>query len=491
MAILAKNMKLENTKAIVFDWNGTLYNNTAAIKAAIKDVLTEYNINYPLDDAVEQALSIIEGIDSSDMPNIILNAYTLSDGIEFMDGLHYIDKLKLILKLYINYKRYNNVSQLFSGADQIIAMLAEKFDLALLTSEKKDEIIEMLKKFKLDIYFKSVITNDEIDKPKSPEAILKAIRDLKYDPKEVIYVGDLLTDILAAKQANVNTIAIANGLISTEILNAERPNIICNHITDLSAVFNLPEIHANIEKDYEIYLKIEEERIKKIVHVDFDWISLLKKAFPKKLESHLVKKIVRDPLGFIGALLRDVINLYTDGEIELKEELEIFSNRRENDLLKCLGLIIIHFVNERSNNLLKKIAENKILKTSFQLNYSLFTFLYMNSYPIESKIRLKKSFLNIFDRIIPDDIKYSLQNKTPDEFASTILEGIELALKDLNIETVRFPRVTNILKIPLIPLNLVLGRINDIIEFYYDSSKKIVEDILTNDFRDKPKLITD
>ena len=115
----------------------------------------------------------------------------------------------------------------------------------------------------------------------------------------------------------------------------------------------------------------------------------------------------------------------------------------------------------------------------------------MNSYPIESKIRLKNSFLNIFDRIIPDDIKYSLQNKTPDEFASTILEGIELALKDLNIETVRFPRVTNILKIPLIPLNLVLGRINDIIEFYYDSSKKIVEDILTNDFRDKPKLITD
>ncbi|MHA1269081.1 MAG: HAD family hydrolase [Candidatus Helarchaeota archaeon] len=489
MAILARNINLEGTKAIVFDWDGTLYNNVAVIKAAMKDVLDEYNINYPVDDAVEQAFCIIEGIDSSNMSKVILNAYRITDDIPFIKNLPYIDRLKLILKLYINYKRYSGASQLFTGADKIIEMLADKFDLALLTNGGKDDIIEMLKKYKLDKYFKSIISNDEINKPKSPEAIQKAINELRFDPKEVIYVGDLHTDILAAKEVNVNTIAISNGLVSIDILTAEHPSVVCNHVTDLTKVFDLPTIRVDIEKDDKIDLKFHEEKIKRIVHIDFDWMSLLKKAFPEKLESHQVAKIIRDPLGFAGALLRDVINLYTDGEIELKEELEIFSNGCENDLLKCLGLIIIHFVNERTNNIFEKIANNKLLKTLFQIDYSIMTFVYMNAYPIESKIRFKKTFLNVFNRIIPDHVKSSLQIMPPDGFITLILEGIEMALMDLNIHTFNFPKITNVLKIPLVPLNLALGRVNDILEFYYDSIKNIIDDILTYDFRQKPLLL--
>jgi hypothetical protein len=49
--------------------------------------------------------------------------------------------------------------------------------------------------------------------------------------------------------------------------------------------------------------------------------------------------------------------------------------------------------------------------------------------------------------------------------------------------------MTNVLKIPLIPMNLALGRINDVLEYYYDSLKNVVDDILTYDFRHKPELI--
>ncbi|MHA1250682.1 MAG: HAD hydrolase-like protein, partial [Candidatus Helarchaeota archaeon] len=113
MTVVANNININNTKAIVFDWDGTLYNNTVAIKAAMKDVLEEYNINYPLNEAVKQAFDIIEGIDSSNMSKVILNAYRISDNIPFLKDLQYIDKLKLILKLYINYKHYISKSQLY------------------------------------------------------------------------------------------------------------------------------------------------------------------------------------------------------------------------------------------------------------------------------------------------------------------------------------------------------------------------------------------
>jgi phosphoglycolate phosphatase-like HAD superfamily hydrolase len=489
MAILSRNDNFKDAKAIVFDWDGALYNNVAVVKAAMTDVLKEYDIDYPVEDAVEKAFSIIEGIDTSNMSKVMLNAYKISEEMPFLKDIAYIDRLKLILKLYMNYKRYSGASQLYSGAEKIVEMLSEKFDLAILTNEGKNEIFDLLKKFGLDNYFKSVVTNEEMMQPKSPEAITKIVHDLKYDPNEVIYVGDLHTDILAAKQANVNSIAISNGLVSPEILTAERPGVICNHVTDLTRIFDLPEISVDTALDNKIDLKIQEEKIKKIVHVDFDWISLIRRVIPEKLEADQVNKIIRDPLGFVGAVLRDVINLYSDGEIELKEELEIFSNNCEDDLLRCLGLIIIHFINERSRNLFESISKNKVLKTTFQIGYSLFTFYYLNAYPIESKIRFKRTFLKVFERIIPDEVKLTLQNKTPDQFVERIMEGCELAIKDFQIHTVRFPKMTNVLKIPLIPMNLALGRINDVLEYYYDSLKNVVDDILTYDFRHKPELI--
>ncbi|MBD3229564.1 MAG: HAD hydrolase-like protein [Candidatus Lokiarchaeota archaeon] len=489
MAILTKNTNIKNTKAIVFDWNGTLYNNVPVIKAAMRDVLEEYNIDYPVEEAVEKAFSIIKGIDNSNMSKVMLNAYKISEDIPFIKNLPYIDRLKMILKLYMNYKRYSQSSRLFSGAKEMVEMLSEKFDLALLATEDKQEIINMLKKYGLDNYFKSIVSCNELNQPKSPEAIQKALHELKYNPDEVVYVGDLHTDILAANQAKVNSIAISNGLISPEILTAEKPNVICNHVTDLSRIFDLPELKVDIELDQQIDLKTHEEKIKRIVHVDFDWVSLIKKALPEKLESDQVTKIIKDPFGFVGALLRDIINLYTEGEVELRQELEIFNNNCEDDLLKCLGLIIIHFVNERGNNIFEKISNSKILKPIFQIEYSLLTFYYMNSYPIESKIRFKRIFLRVFDRIIPDEVKLSLQQKTPDEFIEAIFEGSELALHDLGIKTVGFSRITNLLKIPLIPLNLSLGRVNDVLEYHFDTVKDIVDDILTHDFRKQPKVI--
>ena len=52
--LLNRDVDFSNIKGIIFDFDGTLYNNVPAIKAAVKTVLSQYEINYPVEKAVEE-----------------------------------------------------------------------------------------------------------------------------------------------------------------------------------------------------------------------------------------------------------------------------------------------------------------------------------------------------------------------------------------------------------------------------------------------------
>ena len=66
MAILSNQfIKIDEKKAIIFDWDGTLYNNVPAIKTATQDVLTQFEIDHDVDEAVSEFLDLMEKIDTS------------------------------------------------------------------------------------------------------------------------------------------------------------------------------------------------------------------------------------------------------------------------------------------------------------------------------------------------------------------------------------------------------------------------------------------
>ncbi|NVM31433.1 MAG: HAD family hydrolase [Candidatus Helarchaeota archaeon] len=490
MAVTVNNkINLENIKAIVFDWDGTLFNNVPAIRAATQTVLERFNADYPGDVAINEFMDLMTEMNENNLPTILLNHYKILNRIPFFNDLSYLQKLQVLFMIYSKFKQYSEFSQLYTGTQELIKYLAQKFDLALLTSSKRDEITETLEKYGIVNYFKSILTTDEIKNPKpNPEGIMKTIQQLNYHPENVLYVGDSATDILTAKAARVPSIAISNGLISRQNLMEYEPNFVCDHVTDLAQFFDLPKISVDTKMDEELTIDYHAEKIKSYVKEDFNFFSLLQEVLPRELRFDAVQagKIIQDPLGFIGAIIQDGITRYTRGEIELKNQFTVFSNTEE-DLLKCLGLIIIHFVNERSNNIIKNLIENPVTKVPSALTATGLKLSYQYFYPNDYKIRFQNLFLKLFGKIIPTESLDKLQEMDTTTFANSVLDGCELALHDLGLS-----RVRNLDFKPIKPISnglssLILEGPSKLVQGIWRRVTDISQDILDKDFRKYPE----
>lgn len=490
MAITVNNqVNIGNIKAIVFDWDGTLFNNVPALRAATQNVLERINTENADKVSIDEFLELMTEINENNLPSILLNHYKILNNLPIFKDLVYLQKLQVLFMIYTKYKQYSEVSQLYTGTKELLTQLSEKFDLAILTSSKREEIIQALEKFGILNYFKSILTLDEIKNPKpNPDGINRAIQQLHYLPENILYVGDSARDILTARAANVSSIAISSGFISRQNLMEYKPNLIVDHVTELTQFFNLPEISVDKQIDQEKTIDYHAEKIKDYVKEEFNFFSLLQEVLPveMKFDAHQTEKIIHDPLGFIGAILQDGITRYTRGEVELRKQFEAFSNG-EDDLLKCLGLIIIHFVNERSNNLVTKLIKNPATRISSRITALGLKVAYNYVYPSEYKKNFQNLFLKLFGEIIPAESLKKLQGMETTIFTDSVLDGCELALYDLGL-----PKLRNLDFKTIKPLSnsfsslifsgpIVLG------QKIWKRLNVIAQDIMDNDFRKYPE----
>jgi hypothetical protein len=255
-------------------------------------------------------------------------------------------------------------------------------------------------------------------------------------------------------------------------------------VTELTQLFDLPNISVDLQLDRDRTIDYHAERIKGYVKEDFNFFSLLGEVLPPEMrfDGKQIGKILADPLGFIGAIISDGITRYTRGEIELKNQFTVFSES-EPDLLKCLGLIIIHFVNERSNNLVKNLIKNPVTKISSTFTAYGMKTSYQYLYPYDYKMRFQKLFMKLFGRVLPSESLSILEEMDANMFTDAVLDGCELALYDLGL-----PKLRNLESKTVIPLALSLSDIlltgpSKLIQGVWHRVAKITHDILENDFR--------
>src|SRR5260370_27814327 len=127
--------------------------------------------------------------------------------------------------------------RLLPGARRVLAQLARRHALGLVTSGDRDRVHRQLREFKLwDRFAALVCSGDPRLRKPHPAPLRLALRLMGLRPPDTIYVGDSPEDLQMARSAGVRAaIAILGPFPTEKRLRAAKPDLLLESITELPA----------------------------------------------------------------------------------------------------------------------------------------------------------------------------------------------------------------------------------------------------------------
>ncbi len=124
-----------------------------------------------------------------------------------------------------------------SGIKGVLGKLSKKCRLAVGSGNSNRILNRFLKKLGLRKYFDFVVGGDQVKRGKpNPDMLLKIMNHFNVSPDEAVYVGDSMSDIIAAKRAKMKSVAVLTGALSREQAEELRPDFILDNATQVQEV---------------------------------------------------------------------------------------------------------------------------------------------------------------------------------------------------------------------------------------------------------------
>jgi len=143
-----------------------------------------------------------------------------------------------------HYKRVMNSGavKLFPDSVSALKSLNKNHKIGLVTSSYREVVLKKLgdifKKLGADFVFDSMVCYGEAPTKPSPLGILKCLSELGVKPCESVYVGDMISDAIAASGAGVSFIGVTYGYNTRKSLESY-PNIgFIDKLSDLETFIN-------------------------------------------------------------------------------------------------------------------------------------------------------------------------------------------------------------------------------------------------------------
>ena len=180
---------------ILFDLDGTLIESTDAIVSTFHHSFKKHNIPLVEDEEIKQLIGY---------PLEIMYAEL---GIAESNILDFVATYK---------EEYRKIStqktELLPNALEAIELASTFAELGIVTTKTGKYSKVLMEHFNLMKYFKVLIGREDVDKPKpDAEPIIKALESFNFKGKDVYMIGDTKLDLLSAKNAKVNSIAVLCG----------------------------------------------------------------------------------------------------------------------------------------------------------------------------------------------------------------------------------------------------------------------------------------
>jgi phosphoglycolate phosphatase len=214
-----------NVDVVIFDFDGVLADTGPDIASAMNFVLREFNLpQLP----AEKIISFIgRGA----------GALVLDSLGEENAGL--LDRaLPMFLERYSRY--YLVDTCLYPGVKETIQSLHRSGVVMAIATQKAEPITHaILDGLSIGSYISMVVGPESITHRKPhPESVLRVIEAFQADPRRVLMVGDMPTDIQAGKAAGVLTCAVTYGLGQRAALEASTPDFIIDEMRGLLECLN-------------------------------------------------------------------------------------------------------------------------------------------------------------------------------------------------------------------------------------------------------------
>jgi HAD superfamily hydrolase (TIGR01509 family) len=208
-------------QAVLFDWDGTLLDSFDADSSAYLAMFRELGIPWGLNElATHYTPNWHHVYRAAKIPR---PKWEIADGLWAKHYAHHSPKL-------------------VPGARHVLAWIARRYQLGLVTSGDRVRVGRQLRYFRLTRLFATrVCAGDTAQKKPHPAPLRLALKQMCLDPRACVYVGDSPHDLEMSKRAGVRAIAIIGRFPTEAGLRAAKPEFLLNSLKELLAVLKALE----------------------------------------------------------------------------------------------------------------------------------------------------------------------------------------------------------------------------------------------------------
>ena len=211
-------------RLLIFDWDGTLADSVGRIVAAMH--VAAQRAGRP-----ERDEEAVKGIIGLGLPEAILTLYpdmTEAQVIAFRQ--HYAD---------VYMAMYTEPSPLFAGvAESLEAFRAEGYRLAVATGKARRGLDRVLKAHGWEDFFDITRAADETASKPDPLMLNQILAHCAMQPGQALMVGDASFDLLMARNAGIDSVAVSYGAQSVARLLEFEPRLAIDSFPELRTWLN-------------------------------------------------------------------------------------------------------------------------------------------------------------------------------------------------------------------------------------------------------------
>jgi HAD superfamily hydrolase (TIGR01509 family) len=123
---------------------------------------------------------------------------------------------------------------LLTGARAALRILERRFVLGLVTAGSRGRVRQQLRRFGLaEVFSARVFSEDSPRKKPDPAPLQIALRRLRANPHECVYVGDAPEDIEMARRAGMRSIGVLGPFPTGDRIRVAAPDLLLRSIADL------------------------------------------------------------------------------------------------------------------------------------------------------------------------------------------------------------------------------------------------------------------